>query len=196
MDEQHRTQEPLATARSAVRAALVASVTAVAALTLLPVGAGWDWGSPMTELRWYATGLGSEATVLQLLGNVVLLVVPVSLAVLLRPSLGRIPRLAALSLAGGTAIELLQWALPLGRVVSPLDAVLNATGAVAAGVLVARAARRRAPASAPYPLRPDRPSVAVPCEPSPFSPASTTSTKSSPCRVIPSTTACSMASVA
>ena len=63
-------------------------------------GPGWAWGAPLTELRWYATGLDSEATVLQLVGN------------------------------------LLQWALPLGRVVSPLDAALNALGAVLAGLLV------------------------------------------------------------
>jgi hypothetical protein len=36
-----------------------------------------------------------------------------------------------------------QWLLPLGRVVSPLDAVLNATGAVAAGLVVAHARRMR-----------------------------------------------------
>ena len=30
-------------------------------------------------------------------------------------------------------IELLQWALPLGRVVSPVDAVLNTLGALLAG---------------------------------------------------------------
>ena len=34
-------------------------------------------------------------------------------------------------------IETAQWALPLGRVVSPLDAVLNATGAIAGGLLTA-----------------------------------------------------------
>jgi hypothetical protein len=34
-------------------------------------------------------------------------------------------------------IELLQWGLPLGRVVSPLDAVLNTVGALAAGGIVA-----------------------------------------------------------
>jgi VanZ family protein len=44
---------------------------------------------------------------------------------------------ASLALASGTAIELLQRVLPLGRVVSPLDALLNATGAVVAGLLVA-----------------------------------------------------------
>jgi hypothetical protein len=43
-----------------------------------------------------------------------------------------------LGLATGTGIELLQWLLPLGRVVSPLDAVLNATGAVLAGLATAR----------------------------------------------------------
>ncbi|SNR81867.1 hypothetical protein SAMN04488107_0028 [Geodermatophilus saharensis] len=44
--------------------------------------------------------------------------------------------LVAVAVATGAAIETLQWALPLGRVVSPLDALLNATGAVAAGLLV------------------------------------------------------------
>jgi hypothetical protein len=33
---------------------------------------------------------------------------------------------------------LLQWTLPLGRVVSPVDALLNATGAVITGLAVAR----------------------------------------------------------
>jgi hypothetical protein len=46
------------------------------------------------------------------------------------PTLGRVP------LAVGTGIELLQWALPLGRVVSPADALLDATGGVAAGAVV------------------------------------------------------------
>jgi hypothetical protein len=44
---------------------------------------------------------------------------------------------AALAVAAGTGIELLQWALPLRRVVSPVDAALNAAGAVVAGLLVA-----------------------------------------------------------
>ena len=60
------------------------------------------------------------------------------LAVLLWPRLGRPVPLGAAALAAGIAIELLQWALPLGRVVSPLDALLNATGAPAVGLLVAR----------------------------------------------------------
>jgi hypothetical protein len=37
---------------------------------------------------------------------------------------------AAAALVG---IELLQWALPLGRVVSPVDAALNTLGALLAG---------------------------------------------------------------
>jgi hypothetical protein len=78
---------------------------------------------------------------LQLAGNLALLTVPAALAVALWPALASPPRLVALALASGTAIELLQRALPLGRVVSPLDAALNATGAVAAGLLVALAAR-------------------------------------------------------
>ena len=123
---------------------LLASLALVALLTLTPEGRGWAWGSPVVELRWYLTGLDSSATVLQLAGNLALLAVPAGLAVRTWPALGRLPRLTAVSLAVATGIELLQWALPLGRVVSPLDAVLNATGAVAAGLVVAQltAARR------------------------------------------------------
>jgi hypothetical protein len=122
--------------RPALTAALLASLGLVALLTLTPEGSGWAWGAPAAELRWYLTGLDSTATLLQLTGNLGLLAVPAALAVLRRPALGRAPVLAALGLAAGTGIELLQWALPLGRVVSPLDAVLNATGAVVAGLAV------------------------------------------------------------
>jgi len=123
--------------RSGLDAALLLAASAVAWLTLTPAGgSGWAWGAPLTELRWYATGLDSEATVLQLAGNLVLPVPLAVLAVLRRPRLGTPPRLAALAVAAGTGIELLQWALPLGRVVSPVDAALNAAGAVVAGLLV------------------------------------------------------------
>ncbi len=37
------------------------------------------------------------------------------------------------ALAAGSTIEILQWTLSRGRVVSPVDAVLNAVGATAAG---------------------------------------------------------------
>jgi VanZ family protein len=50
-------------------------------------------------------------------------------------------RLLPAAVATGASIELLQWALPLGRVVSPVDVLLNACGAVAVG-LVAGVARR------------------------------------------------------
>ena len=155
MDEGRRTPGLPGTTRLPLSAALAAALATVAWATLLPVGDGWAWGSPVAELRWYATGLGSEATLLQLLGNLVLLAVPTALVVLLRPSLGRSPRLAVLALAGGSTIELLQWALPLGRVVSPVDALLNATGALLAGLVVARAVRRR-PAAYPARLPADR----------------------------------------
>jgi hypothetical protein len=126
--------------------ALWASLCAVAVATLTPEGTGWAWGSPLTELRWYATGVGSSATVTQLVGNLALLTVPAVLLVVLRPALARPRRLFAAMLAMGAGVELLQWALPLGRVVSPMDAVLNAAGAVAAGVLFThlRVARRPA----------------------------------------------------
>ena len=129
--------------RTGLDAALGLAALAVAWLTLTPAGgSGWEWGAPLTELRWYATGLGSEATVLQLVGNLLLLAPLAVLALSRFPRLSTPPRLAALAVAAGTGIELLQWALPLGRVVSPVDAALNATGAVAAGSVVLAAARR------------------------------------------------------
>ena len=143
--------------RATVRLLLLAALAGVAALTLLPTGTGWAWGSPVDELRWYATGLGSEATLVQLVGNLSLLTVPAALVVLLWPALGRPVPLGALALAAGAAIELLQWALPLGRVVSPLDAVLNAGGALLAGLAAALPRRATRPgADAPGLVGPDR----------------------------------------
>jgi hypothetical protein len=127
--------------RTTLGALLAASLVVIALLTLLPAGAGWAWGSPVTELHWYATSLDSETAMLQLGGNLGLLAVPAALAIAVWPALASPPRLVALALASGTAIELLQRALPLGRVVSPLDALLNATGAVVAGLLIALATR-------------------------------------------------------
>ena len=49
------------------------------------------------------------------------------------PALATPRRLAAAAIAVAVGIELLQWVLPLGRVVSPLDAVLNTVGALLAG---------------------------------------------------------------
>jgi glycopeptide antibiotics resistance protein len=126
------------TVDGAARVALVGSLAVVAAATLIPTGWGWRWASPMSELRWYLAGLESEETVLQLGGNLALFAVPAALAVVLWPALARPARLMAAALAAGSSIEVLQWLLPLGRVVSPLDAVLNATGAVLAGLIAAR----------------------------------------------------------
>jgi hypothetical protein len=130
--------------RTILGGVLSAALAVVAATTLTPQGMGWAWGSPLEELRWYATGLDSQATLLQLVGNLGLLVVPAALAVLLWPSLEAPGRLTALAAAAATGIELLQWGLPLGRVVSPLDAGLNTLGAVAAGLLVAETRRAHA----------------------------------------------------
>ena len=129
--------------RSPLPIALLASLAVVALLTLTPEGQGWAWGSPFTEARWYLTGLDSPATMLQLTGNLTLLVVPAALAVLRWPALGRLGVLAAVSFTMSAGIETAQWALPLGRVVSPLDAVLNATGAIAGGLLTAHVLRMR-----------------------------------------------------
>ncbi|MEX5720437.1 VanZ family protein [Geodermatophilus maliterrae] len=113
----------------------------MAALTLVPEGSGWAWGAPSTEVDWYLTGLTSPATLLQLIGNLVLLAVPAALAVRLWPGMAHPARLAAAALAAGGTIEVLQFLLPLGRVVSPVDALLNAAGAVLAGLLAAAAHR-------------------------------------------------------
>ena len=83
---------------------LALTLGVVAALTLLPQGTGWAWGSPGTELRWYAAGLDSTTTVLQLIGNVGLLTAPAVLAVLRWPALGRPGPLAAAALATGAVI--------------------------------------------------------------------------------------------
>jgi hypothetical protein len=122
--------------RPGLQVLLGISLAGVSAVTLTPEGTGWTWGAPSRELRWYATGLGSSATLLQLVGNLSLLVLPAALAVLVWPSLGRPARLVAAALTAGAGIETLQWALPLGRVVSPVDALLNAVGAMTAGLLV------------------------------------------------------------
>jgi hypothetical protein len=128
--------------RPALTTGLAIALAAVAALTLLPAGSGgWEWGSPAVEVRWYLRGLDSGATVLQLLGNLLLLAPPATVAVLRWPLLRRPAVLALTALAAGAAIETLQWALPLGRVVSPVDALLNATGAVVAGLLVGALSR-------------------------------------------------------
>ena len=136
-----RRREPMTSARVGLHAFLAGALTVVAMVTLTPEGTGWSWGDPLTELRWYATAPDSAATMLQLMGNLSLLVLPAALAVLLWPTLGRPRRIAAAALAAGAGIEVLQWVLPLGRVVSPVDAVLNAVGAVAAALLVGGVAR-------------------------------------------------------
>ncbi|MGY1726146.1 VanZ family protein [Geodermatophilus sp. SYSU D01062] len=123
--------------RSLLSAVLAVALAAVAALTLLPTGdGGWAWGSPAVEAQWYLAGLDSRATVRQLLGNLLLLTPVAAVAVLRFPALRRPALLAGAAVAAGAAIEVLQWLLPLGRVVSPLDALLNAAGALAAGLLV------------------------------------------------------------
>ncbi|MFD2090950.1 VanZ family protein [Blastococcus deserti] len=133
--------------RRVLDAGVATALVGVALLTLVPTGHGWAWGAPVAELQWYATGWGSGAAMLQLLGNLALLGPLAALAVLRRPALSAPHRLAVAAVAAGATIELLQWLLPLGRVVSPLDALLNAAGAVLAGLLAARL--RTAPRTLP-----------------------------------------------
>jgi glycopeptide antibiotics resistance protein len=124
---------------------LVCSVLVAGVATLTPEGTGWRWGNPLTEVEWYATGFGSAATMVQLFGNLALLAGPAAFAVRIWPRLGRPAVLTAAAVAAGVSIETLQWLLAIGRVVSPIDALLNATGAVLAGSFTARTGRRRAP---------------------------------------------------
>src|SRR3954449_6794429 len=91
---------------------MATSLVAVILITLTPQGSGWAWGSPLDEARWYLTGLDSTATIEQLAGNLILLVVPFGLAAARWPALSHVRVLASLSLAAGGTIELLQWALP------------------------------------------------------------------------------------
>ena len=124
--------------RSLLSAALAAALALVAVLTLLPAGGGgWAWGSPAVEAYWYLSGLDSGATVLQLLGNLLLLTPVAALAVVRFPALRSPAVLAVVAGAAGAAIEVLQWLRRLGRFVSPLGGLLNAAGALAVGLLVA-----------------------------------------------------------
>lgn len=131
--------------RTALRLVLGAALALVALVTLLPSGSGSAYAPPLAELRWYVTGLDSTGPLVQLVGNLGLLAVPAAAAVALWPRLGRPELLVPLALLSGATIELLQWWLPVGRVVSPLDAVLNAAGAAVAGLLVAALRRARSP---------------------------------------------------
>jgi hypothetical protein len=131
--------------RRVLDAGLAVALLCVAWLTLLPTGRGWAWGAPVSELRWYVTGWESGTAMLQLFGNLALLVPLAALAVLRWPALSQPRRLAAAAVAAGATVELLQWALPLGRVVSPLDALLNATGALLTGLTVTRRPGTRRP---------------------------------------------------
>ncbi|MGY2078830.1 VanZ family protein [Modestobacter sp. SYSU DS0657] len=110
----------------------------VALVTLTPAAAGvTSWADPVAELRWYATAAERPGVAVQLVGNLLLLAPAAVLAVLRWPALRPPARLGTVAVAAGAAIELLQWQLPLGRVVSPVDAALNAAGAVVAGLLTA-----------------------------------------------------------
>ena len=118
--------------RRCLEAGIAVLALLVALATLTPEGAGWSWGDPATELRWYATGLGDPDTLLQLVGNLGLLAPSAALAVLRWPALRSAGRLVPAAIGVAVGIEVLQWVLPLGRVVSPLDAGLNALGALLA----------------------------------------------------------------
>jgi hypothetical protein len=123
----------------------------VVLVTLTPAGSGgWAWGDPATELRWYLTGLDDPATTTQLVGNLVLLAPGAALAVARWPALRSAGRLATAAVLVAAGIEVLQWVLPLGRVVSPVDAGLNALGAVVAGGAAALALGHRDAGSPPF----------------------------------------------
>ncbi|MCW2702384.1 MAG: teicoplanin resistance protein VanZ [Blastococcus sp.] len=61
-----------------------------------------------------------------------------TICLLLSPAVAALLTLTPRDRAGpGYRHRVLQWAQPLGRVVSPLDAVLDATGAIGVGTLAA-----------------------------------------------------------
>lgn len=126
-----------------LQVALVVTALCAATVVFTARGTGWTWGDPSSELLWYATGLADPQTAAQLLGNLALLAPTATCAVLLWPRLVTDRLLVRYGLAAGTGIETAQWLLPLGRVVSPVDAALNATGFVLAGRAVSALARRR-----------------------------------------------------
>ncbi|MGY1740800.1 MULTISPECIES: VanZ family protein [unclassified Blastococcus] len=123
-------------------AAVALAALPVVLVTLSPAGTGWAWADPLTEVRWYLGALESRPVLLQLVGNLLLLAPPAALAVLRWPALRSPALLLVAALGAGAAVEVLQWALPLGRVVSPVDALLNAAGAVAGGLLTVAATGR------------------------------------------------------
>ena len=125
-------------------AAVALAVLPVALVTLSPAGEGWAWAAPLSEARWYLGALDSRTVLLQLIGNLLLLAPLAVLAVLRWPALRSPATLGAAALAAGAAVEVLQWVLPLGRVVSPVDALLNAAGAVVGGLLAVAATSRPA----------------------------------------------------
>jgi glycopeptide antibiotics resistance protein len=86
----------------------------------------------------------------QLAGNVALLAPCAVLAVLRWPALRPTGRLVATAVGVAVGIEALQWLLPLGRVVSPVDAGLNALGAVLAARATVGALGHRRTGSAPF----------------------------------------------
>ncbi|ROP26973.1 VanZ family protein [Pseudokineococcus lusitanus] len=139
--------------RRAATSALVAALAATAVLTLSPTGAGWTWAPPVEELRWYAAGLGRPGTLVQLLGNLLLLVPAALAASRLRPGPAHVPALVASAAGVAVAVEVLQLVTAAGRVVSPVDALLNTAGAAAAVVVAAAVTvpsrRRRAPGDGP-----------------------------------------------
>ena len=117
------------------------SLAVVAFPTLVPEGSGWAWGAPLTELRWYLTGLTSPATLLQLVGKPAAARGPRGVGRATVAPTGPARPVATAHAAGGT-VEWLQSLLPLGRVVSPVDALVDTTAAVLTGFLVSAADRR------------------------------------------------------
>ena len=123
-------------------AVLLSCLAVIALITLLPRGTGWAWADPKTEIGWYLRDPWGPTAFIQWFGNLVLLTVPVGLATAWWPNRAGLVLGAAATTA--VAIETLQGLLPLGRVVSTVDAGLNVLGAVlmVAGVLTICALRR------------------------------------------------------
>src|SRR4051794_41924057 len=91
-------------ARGAWALGMATSLVAVALITLTPQGSGWAWGSPLDEARWYLTGLDSTATIEQLAGNLLLVIVSSGLTSAHWPALNHPSALASVTLAAYSTI--------------------------------------------------------------------------------------------
>ncbi len=84
----------------------------------------------------FGGGTAGGSTLVQLIGNALLLLPAGALAALRWPWCRRVGRMTLVSLGVAAAIEVVQWVLDVGRVSATDDVILNACGAIAGMMLV------------------------------------------------------------